>query len=452
MNTHMPKTVLAIVCAALAILASSAGAADAPRKPNVVLILADDLGYETLGCNGGTSYKTPVLDGLAAGGVRFTRCYAQPLCTPTRIQLMTGQYNVRNYTRFGHIDPGQPTFAQALKRAGYATGVVGKWQLGQDPALPQKLGFDEAYLWQHTRRPPRYANPGLEVNGKEVDYTNGEYGPDLLNTFALDFVARHKDRPFCLYYPMILTHDPFQPTPRSPGWDPKAVGEQVNRSPANFAHMVAHMDALVGRLVAKLDELKLREDTLILFVGDNGTSPQITSQTTAGPVQGGKGKSTAAGTHVPLVASWPGRIAKGKACDDLVDSTDLLPTLLAAAGVPLPTDVPVDGHSFLPQLKGEPGSPRPWVYSWYAREGGPKADREFAAGQRFKLYRTGELYDVSRDVLEAKPIAADAADAEAKAARAELQKVLDGFAGGRPDPIAKQAGPPRAGKKAAEKE
>ena len=427
----------------------AAAAADAPRKPNLILILADDLGYETLGCNGGTSYKTPVLDGLAAAGVRFTRCYAQPLCTPTRVQLMTGQYNVRNYTRFGHFDPGLTTFAHLLKSAGYATGVAGKWQLGADPGLPQKLGFDESYLWQHTRRPPRYANPGLELNGKEIDYPNGEYGPDLINRFALEFVARHKDRPFCLYYPMILTHDPFQPTPDSPNWDPKAIGEQVNQSPAHFGHMVAYMDKLIGRLTAKLDELKLREDTLILFVGDNGTSPAITSQTTRGPVQGGKGQSTAAGTHVPLVASWPGRIAKGKVCEDLVDTTDFMATMLAAAGVipPPAGDLPLDGHSFLPQLKGEPGSPRKWVYSWYVREGGPTADREFAADRRFKLYRSGQFYDVSQDVLEKQPLDPAALDGDAKLARAELQRVLDGFAGPRPEAIVKQLGKPREAKK-----
>ena len=449
----MSKLVLAIVGAVLPLLVSPAPAAEPPRKPNLILILADDLGYETLGCNGGTSYATPNLDALAGGGVRFTRCYAQPLCTPTRVQLMTGQYNVRNYTRFGQIEPGQTTFAQLLKSAGYATGIAGKWQLGQDPSLPKQLGFDEAYLWQHTRRPPRYANPGLEVNGKEVDFASGAYGPELINRFALDFVARHKGEPFCLYYPMIEPHNPFQPTPDSPEWDPKAVGEQVNQRPKHFGDMVTYMDKMVGRLVAKLDELGLREHTLILFVGDNGTNPSITSQTTAGPVRGGKGQSTAAGTHVPLVASWPGRIAKGKVCDDLVDTTDFLPTLLAAAGVAPPTgDRPVDGRSFWPQLIGEPGNPRAWVYSWYAREGGPKADREFAAGRRFKLYRSGELYDVKKDVLESTPLPADGADAEARAARGELQKALDGFAGPRPEAIVRQAGPPRKGRNAAEKE
>ena len=163
-----------------------------PRKPNLILIMADDLGYETIGANGGASYKTPALDKLAATGARFTHAYAQPLCTPTQVQLMTGQYNVRNYLNFGTLAPNIVTFGNLLKQAGYATGMVGKWQLGQDLDLPKKLGFDEYCLWQHTRRPPRYANPGLEINGVKRDYNNGEYGPDILNEYALDFVARKK--------------------------------------------------------------------------------------------------------------------------------------------------------------------------------------------------------------------------------------------------------------------
>src|SRR5438876_2276642 len=199
----------------------TAHAADAP-KPNLILILADDLGYECLGCNGSTSYKTPALDRLAADGMRFRHCYVQPLCTPTRVQLMTGQYNVRNYIQFGLLHPEAITFGNLLKQAGYATGIAGKWQLSHGFDGPGKFGFDEYCLWQLTRRPPRYANPGLEINGKEIDYKKGEYGPDLVSDYVLDFIARKKNQPFFLYYPMMLTHPPFQPTPDSKDWDPKA--------------------------------------------------------------------------------------------------------------------------------------------------------------------------------------------------------------------------------------
>ena len=160
---------------------SPASLLGAEAKPNLILIMADDLGYETIGANGGTSYKTPNLDKLAATGARFTHCYVQPLCTPTRVQLMTGLYNIRNYINFGNMNPKAVTFANHLKPAGYATCITGKWQLGHDLELPKKFGFDEYCLWQHTRRPARYANPGLEINGVEKNYSSGEYGPDLVN-------------------------------------------------------------------------------------------------------------------------------------------------------------------------------------------------------------------------------------------------------------------------------
>lgn len=403
-------------------------------KPNIILVLADDFGYECVGANGGGSYRTPQLDRLAAGGLRFTRCFVQPLCTPTRVQLMTGLYNVRNYTKFGELDPKAVTFANHLKKAGYATAIAGKWQLGRDVALPGRFGFDEAFLWQHTRRPPRYANPGLELNGVPKDYTNGEYGPDLVNDFAIDFVRRHKDRPFFLYYPMMLTHDPYQPTPDSATWDPKAKGEAVNRRPEHFADMVVYMDKLIGRFVGKLDELGLRERTLVLFVGDNGTGKGTRSKMGDRVVIGGKGTTTAAGMHVPLIANWPGRIKAGGVCADLVDSTDFLPTICEAAGVALPAEMKSDGRSFLPQLRGERGTPREWIYSWYSRDGKREEARECAFDQKYKLYRTGDFFNLRDDAEEKRPLKVDALQGEAAQASKRLQAALDQFSKARTIP------------------
>jgi arylsulfatase A len=409
---------------------ASLGAAE--RPPNLVLIMADDFGYECVTANGGESYQTPQLDRLAATGMRFERCHVQPLCTPTRVQLMTGQSNVRNYIEFGLLDPQATTFGHLLKNAGYATAIAGKWQLGQGKDLPQHFGFEESYLWQHTRRPPRYANPGLEHNGQELDFTMGEYGPTLVNDFALDFVTRHKDRPFFLYYPMILTHNPFQPTPDSPNWDPAAMGENVHRDDKHFADMTAYMDKLIGRLVAKLDELGLRENTLVLFLGDNGTNTGITSQFRGQPYKGGKGTSTARGTHVPLIANWPGTVPAGRVNGDLIASTDFLPTLCAAAGVPLPASLPPDGRSFLPQLRGEPGQPREWLYCWYARNGGPEANFEFAMSTTHKLYRDGRFFALTTDPFEQRPLTvSNLTGADAAAART-LQAALDQYTNARP--------------------
>lgn len=423
---------LLIAVAVVVSSAAQAGEAGRSGKPNLVLIMADDLGYETIGANGGTSYETPELDKLAASGARFTHCYVQPLCTPTRVQLMTGLYNVRNYIRFGLLDPQAATFAHLLKSADYATCIVGKWQLGQGVELPRKFGFDEACLWQHTRRPPRYANPGLEINGVEKDYTNGEYGPTLVNDYALDFIERTKDRPFFLYYPMILTHSPYQPTPDSPDWEPSAQGEKVNIHERHFADMVAYMDKMVGRLVAKLDALGIRDNTLVMFVGDNGTGRGTRSMMGDKLVIGGKGRTTETGMHVPLVVNWPREIKPGIVCSDLVDSTDFLPTLLDAAGAAPPAEIAFDGRTFLPPLRGQPSRPRDWIYSWYSpRQGGDMTVREFAFNHRYKLYRTGEFFDLSNDVEETQPLELAKLEGEAAAAAKRLREALDRYANAR---------------------
>ncbi|MCE9562829.1 MAG: sulfatase-like hydrolase/transferase [Planctomycetes bacterium] len=408
-----------------------------PPKPNVVVILADDLGYECIAANGGQSYKTPNLDRLAKAGVRFELCHVQPLCTPTRVQLMTGRYNVRNYLNFGTLLRTETTYGHLMKKAGYSTGICGKWQLGREKDAPQHFGFDESYLWQHTRRPPRYANPGLEHNGKELNFTKGEYGPDLVNDFAIDFVTRHKDKPFFLYYPMMLTHDPYQPTPDSPDWNPKAMGEMVNQDVKHFAEMVAYMDKLVGKLDAKLGELGIRDNTLVLFVGDNGTGRGATSQFGGADIRGGKGTTKAVGTHVPLIASWPGVIKKGGVNSDLISSVDFLPTICQAVGTEVPADT--DGVSFLPQLRGEKGTPREWLYTWYSpRQQADLAVSEYTFDHGYKLYRSGRFFDLTADPNEAKPLKVMDLTGPAAAAAKKLQSALDKYKDARPAELDKQ--------------
>ena len=420
----------------------------AARSPNIILIMADDFGYECVTANGGESYQTPNLDRLAAGGMRFENCHVQPLCTPTRVQLMTGMSNVRNYTHFGHLDPGQITFGNLLKSAGYATGITGKWQLGRDLALPAKFGFDDYCLWQLTRRPDRYKNPGLEINGKELDFKDGEYGPDLVNNHALAFIERHKEAPFFLYYPMMLTHSPYDPTPDSADYAADAQkGKKAKQDKAkdagkgHFADMVAYMDKLIGKLVTKLDEASLRENTLILFLGDNGTGKGTPSQFKGRQVKGGKSETTTWGTHVPLIVNWPGSITAGRVSQDLICSTDFLPTICEAAGAPLPAGLNLDGRSFLPQLLGKQAKPREWLYAWYNPSGGPKAKAEFAHDAQFKLYRDGRFFDVLADDAEKQRLDEAALTDNAKTARQKLQAALDQFKDARPAAIASQGQP-----------
>lgn len=411
-----------------------AQAAPAVRPPNIIVVMADDFGYECVTANGGQSYQTPHLDRLATNGMRFEHCHVQPLCTPTRVQLMTGLYNVRNYYNFGTLPRTETTFAHVLKKAGYATGIVGKWQLGREVDSPKHFGFDESCLWQHTRRPPRYANPGLEYNGVEKDVSAGEYGPKLLNDFALDFIARHKTESFFLYYPLTLTHDPFQPSPDSADWDPKAIGEAVNRDVKDFADMTVYMDKMIGQLDAKLGELGIRDNTLLIFLGDNGTGVGVTSRFQGANVRGGKGTTTHRGTHVPLIVSWPAVIKKGQVNRDLISSVDIFPTIVAAAG-PAAKQLPekLDGVSFLSQLRGETGQPREWLYHWYSpRQNQNQAVKEFAFNHNYKLYRDGSFVDLRADPEEGTPLDVKQLTGAAAVAATDLQKVLDQFKDARP--------------------
>ncbi len=404
----------------------------ASEQPNVILVMVDDFGYECITANGGESYQTPNIDALAGSGVRFENCHVQPLCTPTRVQLMTGKYNIRNYISFGKLPRTEKTFGHLLKEAGYVTGICGKWQLGSEPDAPQHFGFDEALLWQHTRRPPRYANPGLERNAVEQDYTMGEYGPTLVNDFALEFITKHKEKPFFLYCPMILTHSPFQPTPDSPNWDPTISSESVQNAVKHFADMTAYTDKMMGRMIAKLEELGIRDNTLLIFLGDNGTLGSVTSRFKGADYKGGKGSTKANGTHVPLIANWPAVMkGHGRVCADLVSSTDFLPTICEAVGVSSPANV--DGVSFLPQLLGETGAPRQWLYTWYSpRQRLDLTVKECAFDKHFKLYRTGEFYDLQKDADEKHDQASAKHDSNTAAEKAKLQSVLDKFADARP--------------------
>ncbi|MFT5241319.1 MAG: arylsulfatase A [Kiritimatiellia bacterium] len=399
----------------------------AASKPNVILIMADDMGYECVGANGSTFYKTPNIDRLAAEGMRFEHAYSQPICTPSRVQIMTGRYNSRNYVEFGLLHAGEVTFGNVMKQAGYRTCIVGKWQLKGGLDGPGKFGFDEYCLWQLTRRPPRYANPGLEINGKQVNHP-GKYGPDLVSDYLIDFIKRNKEGPFFAYYPMMLPHWPFQPTPDSKDWDPNEKTEwprsKWNRP--HFQDMVAYADKMVGKIDNALVDMGIRENTLLIFTCDNGTYTGITSPFKGGDVTGGKGSTPNAGTHVPFIANWPETIERGQVSQDLVDFSDLLPTLADLSGGDVPTDRVIDGRSFLPQLMGNKGNPRDWVFCWYERKGNREGNvKRYARNQTYKLYQSGQFYNVPADELETNDVGLAGLDTNTKLTRDKLKAVID---------------------------
>ena len=359
--------------------------AQANDQPNIILIMADDMGYEALSSNGSESCKSPNLDKLAAKGVRFTNCFSNPICTPSRVKLMTGQYNVRNYVKFGWLDREQTTFAHQLKAAGYATAIAGKWQLGRDKDTPQHFGFEQSCLWQHTRSgrsnedgkniDRRFVNPQLEFNGVEKDFTNGEYGPQVCTDFICDFIDKNKKKPFLVYYPMILTHCPFDPTPDSTDWDPKRLGSTTYKGDRNdpqrhFRDMVAYADKAVGQIVSQLGKSGVRDNTLIIFTGDNGTDTPIVTPWNGKKVVGGKGTMSDTGTRVPLIVNWPAGIRKaGRVVDDLVEFTDVFPTICEVTTAKLPKNHPGDGASIVSVLRNQAGArKKDWVYIWYRKQ------------------------------------------------------------------------------------
>ena len=366
-----------IVLARLALLLNlpfGAGLALAAGKrppPNIILILADDLGAKELSCYGSTRFRTPHLDRMAAEGVRFKTFYATPLCTPTRVALMTGQYGFRNGF-LGMQDPAfRPapespeadighhfTHADLLKSGGYATALAGKWQLaGKLPTLIRDAGFDEYLMWAYdSNLPPgikhpthedngnasRYWHPCLIENGKYLPTGPSDFGPDLFNDFVIGFARRHKNRPFFVYYTSVLTHSPRVETP-----DPAKPGA---RWPAGLKSNLEYLDHLVGKLFAGLKAEGLDDNTLVIFIGDNGTGGE------------GKNQTTELGARVPCIIRGPG-VKPGLVSGAVADLTDIMPTLADFSGAVLPKDIVFDGHSLGPVLRGQKEKHRDWIYS-----------------------------------------------------------------------------------------
>ena len=254
--------------------------------------------------------------------------------------------------------------------------------IGQGKGRSSTLWFEKSCLWQHTRSgrskedgktiDRRFVNPLLEFNGKEKDYTGGEYGPQVCTDFICDFIDKNKKKPFLVYYPMILTHCPFDPTPDSTDWDSKRLGSTTYKGDRNdpqrhFRDMVAYADKAVGQIVAQLEKSGVRDNTLVIFTGDNGTDKPIVTPWNGTKVVGGKGSMTDTGTRVPLIVSWPDGIKKpGRIVDDLVEFTDMLPTLCEVSGAKLPKNHPTDGASIIPVLQNKADArTKDWIYIWY---------------------------------------------------------------------------------------
>ncbi|MBI5835035.1 MAG: arylsulfatase [Armatimonadetes bacterium] len=448
-----------------AALAAASLARGAERPPNVIFLLADDLGYGDLGCYGQKRIRTPHLDALAGGGLRFGRHYAgNAVCAPSRCVFLTGRHPGHAFVRENReVQPeGQlplpadtVTLAGLLKSRGYATGCVGKWGLGAPGSVgaPENQGFDRfygyncqrvahnaypTYLWDNTQRVP-LDNPAFAAHQKlpaDADpddpktyerYVGRQYAPDLIADAALDFVRANRARPFFLWWTTIVPHLALQVPADSlaeyAGAFPEkpydgSRGYLPQRTPrAAYAAMVTRLDAALGRLMALLGELGLDDNTLVVFASDNGPLYDELGGTdceffnSAGGLRGRKGSLYEGGVRVPCIARWPGKIQPGTQSDRVGGFEDWLPTLCELAGAQAPANA--DGLSLAPTLLGRAQPERPWLYREFAGYSGWQAlwqGRYKAVRSKLQTPRTTtpwELYDIAADPAEAQDLAAE---------------------------------------------
>lgn len=437
------------------LLGMAAGATVLPgaaaRRPNIVLIVADDLGYSDPGCYGNQEIRTPHIDRLAADGVRFTDyCVSWPACTPSRGSILTGRYPQRNglydmirndevnwkyqFDEAGYavspemtlgLDLREVTIGRALKDAGYATGVVGKWDSGRARRfLPLQRGFDFFYGFANTGidyyTHERYGIPSM-FRGNERIKESG-HATDLFRREALRFVEENRTRPFFLYLPfnaphMASTFD--REAPQVPAEWLKLYGGNPKDGRAQYCALVSQFDDAVGAVLAELRRHGLEQNTLVLFTSDNGGSGPVNNV----PLRGGKTQMFEGGIRVPMIARWPGRLPAGTVNQDFASSLELFPTLLAAAGGSPPKGVKLDGFNLLPALEGSTRLPRRDFF-WQRRN--EKAAR-VGQWKWVESKRGGGLFDLANDIGEKNDLSAKnpAMLAEMKGRWAAWRKEMD---------------------------
>ncbi len=433
-------TSLAWIPAVFLVLGTPAGAAEPPARPNVIFVLSDDLAQGDLGCYGQKLIKTPHLDAIAREGTRFTQAYCgTSVCAPSRASLMTGLHTGRCPIRANRevrpegqkpLPPGTYTVATLFKGSGYATACVGKWGMGMfdTPGSPLKVGFDHFFGYNCQRHAhsyfPTYLYRGdqrFELPGNDGKGVGKTYAQSLIADETLAWVTANKDRPFFLFYAVTLPHGRHE-------IDDQGVykKESWTEQQKNYAAQVTRLDSDVGRLLAKLKELKLDEKTLVIVAGDNGSSfapsseiGMLFDQTMGGKLRGFKRSLYEGGLRQACLARWPGVVPAGRVCDDPWAFWDFLPTCADLLGATLPAGVPTDGRSVLPLLKGG-DIPKRECFYWELHEAGPSL--QAVRFGDWKAVRSGpssavELYDLRADPGENANLAAKHPDLVAKAVK-----------------------------------
>lgn len=447
----------------------SMGAVKPDVKPNILFIMVDDLGKEWISCYGADNISTTNIDALAAGGMKFHNAYSMPQCTPSRATLLTGKYPWRNgfvnhwdVPRWGvaYFDWKQKentTFARLMKDLGYATCAAGKWQINDfriEPQAMKKHGFDDWAMWTgyetgnnstgNNSSGERYQNAYINTPDGSKTY-NDKFGPDIYVDHLIGFMKKHTDTPMCLYFPMALTHSPFVPTPDEPN-----AQTRIDKHKA----MVRYTDKLVGRLIKALDELGIRERTIVIFTTDNGSDTRITGFLNGRKIKGAKARKTEPGVCEPFIVNCPGLVPAGVETDALTDFTDLLPTFVDLGGGEVPDNLTVDGVSIAPLILGkEKDTNREWIMALgHGRaildENGVRGTHDFATrvirDKHFKVWISNKkkiirLYDLMKDPHE-KMNLLNSTRPEHLTALKKFQMVLDSM----PDKDARPLYEPRA--------
>lgn len=439
----------AFVCASIAV---SLVAAEKPasEKPNILFIMVDDLGKDWISSYGAEDIATPNIDALAAGGMKFNNAYSMPSCSPSRVTLLTGKYPWRNgfvshwdVPRWGvaYFDwkkKENTTFARLMKDLGYATCAAGKWQINDfriEPQALKKHGFDDWAMWTgfETGNPvsgERHYDPYINTPTDGSRTYIGKFGPDIFTDHLINFMRNHKEEPMCLYYPMILAHPPQVSTPDEPD-----ATIHLDKHKA----MVRYVDKLVGRLVSTLDELGIRERTIVIFTTDNGTVPGVTGTLNGLRVKGAKGKAVELDVCSPFIVNCPGMVPAGVETEVLTDLSDMLPTFVELGGGQVPEELVIDGTSIAPLILGKnQDSEREWIMalgSGAARltENGVRGANDFEKrvirDKQYKVWVSTEkqiirLHDLREDPWEEKN-RLNSGRAEDKKALQKFQAVID---------------------------
>jgi arylsulfatase A-like enzyme len=416
-----------LILSSLLLLALAALAWQAQAAPNILMIVADDLGIEATSPYGSLDAETPNLMQLARQGTRYAQFHVQSFCVPTRLQLITGRYAYRGSS-------GATPLPHVLEQAGYRARVlIGKWHIQNHWDTPRHAGYSDYFTWTHSAS--RYWAPVFSDNGQRREYGSSVFGPNVMADKVDQFLMAHRNdtAPWLLSYHLTLPHSPIVRVPGRP-FD----GTEAEKT----RDMVWYMDKLVGRVLAQLDVLNIASKTLVIFMGDNGSDLDARNRMPGGTVwAGGKGRPHEGGTRVPFILRWPGQIPAGRVYPAIADVTSLLPTLAAVGGVSAPSNV--DGMNLLPEWLGNGGNPRHWIYVHYSADRGDKADLlsgEWVRNEQYKLTRVDKcqivshLYDTRNDRLERNPIPW----AETTAAQRKVWKALQPlFALEKPGPVTK---------------